>query len=207
MFTIAQIWLYLVLVMTIDKTLAFKTSPESMCCRVNEERARYSLPPLGVLPELNAAAQVHANMQSNMQLVFHITPDGSSTPMSRITASGLTDWIEVLENAGGQFDKESEIMRAWIGSPGHHQAILAPATSCMGSAEFNGYWTQEFAQIPNAESRCARPRCKYNGGRLLARLDDENAVLDDLQGKIAKAQAQLSTSFKFKLTSENEIQA
>lgn len=90
--------------------------------KVNAYRARYKLRPLLANDDLNEAAQAHSNDMAVKDYFAHIAPDGSSVA-ERAERAGYP-WRYILENiAAGQTTPE-EVVRGWIGSDSHREAML-----------------------------------------------------------------------------------
>ena len=90
--------------------------------KVNAFRARYKLRPLAINDDLNEAAQVHSNDMAERDNFAHVAPDGSSAA-ERAERAGYR-WRFILENiAAGQTTPE-EVVRGWIGSDSHREAML-----------------------------------------------------------------------------------
>lgn len=88
----------------------------------NKTRDAYGLPPLELDGRLVVAAQSHADWMARVQTLSH-TGVNLSTPGSRARDVGYL-WRAVGENiAAGQRTPE-EVVKAWMGSPGHKGNIL-----------------------------------------------------------------------------------
>ena len=90
--------------------------------RTNAERAKAGLAPLAAAPELDRAAQVHAEDMLRRGYFEHESPEGK-TVRERARAEGY-DWRAIGENiALGQLTVD-EVMDSWMKSPEHRENIL-----------------------------------------------------------------------------------
>lgn len=118
---------------------------------INAERAANGVsPPLTLCRNLNTAAQGHSNWQAANLTMSH-TGSGGSTPSQRVTAAGYTGWNAVGENVAYGQTSVSQVMTAWMNSPGHRANILSTNFSNVGfgmATASNGqlYWTQNFGR-------------------------------------------------------------
>ena len=100
---------------------------------------------------LTLAAEEHSSNMANYDFFSHTGLD-DSTVGDRVTAQGYT-WSYVAENiAAGQTTAES-VVAAWMESEGHCKNIMSENVTEMGlacsensNAEYNYYWTQDFAK-------------------------------------------------------------
>jgi uncharacterized protein YkwD len=115
----------------------------AMLDAVNTERQKQRLPNLCYNSKLNKAAQLHSKDMARRKRMSHTGGDGSS-PGDRITEQGY-QWRTYAENVAAGQTSVSQVMRAWMNSPGHRRNILKSGISHFGTAVVNGYWTQKFA--------------------------------------------------------------
>lgn len=95
-----------------------------MLARVNAERRRAGVSPLGSDPQLDKAAQRHAEDMLARSYFEHRSPEGKSV-RERARAAGY-EWRTIGENmAEGQLSVD-EVMDTWMKSPGHRRNILSP---------------------------------------------------------------------------------
>jgi uncharacterized protein YkwD len=115
--------------------------------RTNAERARHGLRTLTVDQRLAAAAQGHSADMVRRAFFAHESPDGRQV-WDRAVAAGYA-YRKVAENiAAGQRTAE-EVVRGWMGSPGHRANILDGDLTQIGVGRADGgsygvYWTQVF---------------------------------------------------------------
>ena len=115
--------------------------------RTNAERARHGLRALTVDQRLAAAAQAHSADMVRRGFFAHESPDGRQV-WDRAVAAGYA-YRKVAENiAAGQRTAE-EVVRGWMGSPGHRANILDGDLTQIGVGRADGgsygvYWTQVF---------------------------------------------------------------
>jgi len=121
-----------------------------MCCLVNQQRAMYGLPSLGLDPELTEAAQEHSDDMARTGIMDHTGSDGSD-PGTRVENCGY-NWQSVAENIAFGFSDEESCMYNWMNSPGHRANILSADNEHFGSAvsySSDGlpYYTQDFGSL------------------------------------------------------------
>ena len=100
--------------------------------RTNAQRARHGLPPLSVDNRLLGSARRHAAWMTNARSMTHTTqPVGENIAMGQHSSS--------------------EVLTAWMNSPGHRANILNPGYRRIGVAAYRTpegtvYWCQQFLQ-------------------------------------------------------------
>ena len=92
---------------------------------------------------IQQASQIHCNDMSENDIFEHEGTDGSS-PGDRLLRVGY-NWSTYGENIATGFSEETEVMQAWLDSPGHCKNIMNGSFTEMGVATKNRYWTQDFA--------------------------------------------------------------
>lgn len=132
-----------------------------MLCLVNNERAKYGLPPLAIDDSLRRAAQEHSDDQAAMNTMSHAGSDGTR-PGQRVERCGY-EWQSVAENVAYGFDDEQSCMHQWMQSPGHRENILGSYTHFGSAVAYSGsdvpYYTQNFAS--NEEGGGYYPVCDW----------------------------------------------
>ncbi|TVP68982.1 MAG: CAP domain-containing protein [Leptolyngbya sp. LCM1.Bin17] len=116
--------------------------------RVNQARQQAGVDPLSLNPQLNTAAQGHAQDMASTGRLSHTGSDGS-TMRSRIDATDYR-WRAIGENVAMGQPTAAAVLESWLNSPGHRQNLLNPTFTELGLgwAEAGGrlYWVQVFAQ-------------------------------------------------------------
>ncbi|MFA9390866.1 MAG: CAP domain-containing protein [Prolixibacteraceae bacterium] len=105
------------------------------------------MPPVGDISwnnQLEEVAEKHSLYMYTEDTLSHIGLN-NSTISDRITASGY-QWSSVGENIAWYFPNETEVVQAWINSPGHCKNIMNETFTEMGLAKVGEYWTQVFAK-------------------------------------------------------------
>lgn len=92
----------------------------SVMALVNQERMAAGLHPLSMFASLQSAASVRA--EELHTLYDHTRPDGTSC-FSVLSQFGV-NWSSVGENIARGYPGSSEVMEAWMNSPGHRSNIL-----------------------------------------------------------------------------------
>ncbi len=90
---------------------------------VNRAREEAGLRPVAGNPQLDAAAQAHAEDMLRRSYYSHQSPQGTNTTQ-RVRVAGYRPQGPMAENiAKGLFDPE-EVVERWLASPGHRKNIL-----------------------------------------------------------------------------------
>jgi uncharacterized protein YkwD len=128
---------------------------------VNEVRARGTLcgtreyapaPPLTLSGTLGGVALGHAADMAQHDYFEHVDPAGQ-TPADRVRAVGYRERL-VGENIAYGPESVDDVVKGWLGSPGHCANIMDPRFQQMGFAYATGrhgsrqglYWVQLFAE-------------------------------------------------------------
>ena len=131
----------------------------------NIERSKHGLQPLSYSHTLEKSAQMHAEDLSSSKTLSHIGSNGSR-PIERIKEAGYkaawhknTDGSLTYpspENVASGYSSADKVVRGWMNSPGHRDAILSPYAKELGVGievdDSSGitYWVQNFG-IPWSE--------------------------------------------------------
>jgi uncharacterized protein YkwD len=120
---------------------------------VNEERARYDLPPLSWDFTLGDTARVHTVDMLCNRFAAHNNLSGEG-PDARMLANGY-DWFYFGENiaAGPSYATPEKVVKAWMGSSHHRANMLNPNFTEIGvgfafslKSSYDNYWTLDFGQ-------------------------------------------------------------
>lgn len=96
---------------------------EGIINQTNAQREKYGLPPLRENKTLNAMAEEKAQDMFNNQYFAHKSPSG--VEVDGLAKSFRYEFISLGENlAQGNFENDSILVEAWMGSPGHRANIL-----------------------------------------------------------------------------------
>jgi len=121
---------------------------EAMLARVNAERAVAGVPPFGLHPLLNSAAQGHAEDMLNRSYYRHESPEGA-TPRNRAEAQGYTAEM-VGENISRGPLSVDEVVDGWMRSTEHRRNLLHPRFTELGIGLAVGnrtaLWVQSFGR-------------------------------------------------------------
>ncbi|MDP3882692.1 MAG: CAP domain-containing protein [Candidatus Staskawiczbacteria bacterium] len=103
----------------------------------NWERQKYGLSPLSQNSKLSSAALKKAQDMLSNQYFAHVSPNG--TGLVELINSVGYNYSAIAENlAYGNFKTESEVIKAWMASPGHRAAILNKNYTEIGAAIVKG---------------------------------------------------------------------
>jgi uncharacterized protein YkwD len=124
---------------------------DAMLAIVNAARTVEGRPPLALDPQLNAAAQAHAEDMLRRTYYSHESPEGS-LPRRRVQETGLVADVIGENIAAGQTSVEN-VMAAWLHSSDHRRNILEPRFTHLGVGLAVGHyehkykvlWVQDFA--------------------------------------------------------------
>lgn len=109
---------------------------------VNQERAKAGLSALKTDAKLTTVADAKAKDMYNNNYFDHNSPTYGS-PFDMMKQFGVT-YSYAGENIAMGQQSPTEVMTAWMNSPGHKANILNANFKSIGVAYFNGEWVQEF---------------------------------------------------------------
>lgn len=109
---------------------------------VNIERTKAGLKALKPDTSLNNMAWAKAKDMSQKQYFSHTSPTYGS-PFQMMKWFGIS-YNYAGENIAKGQKTPTEVVRAWMNSPGHKANILGSKYTLIGVGYFNGYWAQEF---------------------------------------------------------------
>lgn len=132
-----------------ERVLQAVNQARSQARRCGDQRFA-AAPPLELSPELQDAAQAHAQDMARNSFMAHKGSEGS-TVAQRVSRTGFA-WRQVGENVAAGPQTAEDVVRGWLNSPQHCTNIMEPAFTHMGVAyavnerSENGiYWAQVFA--------------------------------------------------------------
>ena len=114
---------------------------------INHVRIGVGLPPVSWCGALADAARAHAQDMASTGVLDHRGSDGSTPGMRARAAGHRTD--RVGENIAVGYPALTEVMDAWLASPGHRANLVGPAYRSVGvatavTADGVRYWVQVF---------------------------------------------------------------
>lgn len=95
-------------------------------------------------PQLNTAAQAHADDMNAQGYFDHTAPDGS-TVGTRVSRTGYR-WSRAGENIARGYENIDTVMKDWLKSDGHCANLMNPAYQEFGVGRSGDYWVQVFAR-------------------------------------------------------------
>ena len=102
-------------------------------------------PPVAALTwnnQLEKAANSHSTDMFRNKYFSHTGSDGSGAG-ERITNAGY-NWRFYGENIAQGYLSEKEVVKGWLGSPGHCANIMSKNYREMGAARVGDFWTEDF---------------------------------------------------------------
>ncbi len=114
-------------------------TPQELLVLTNSKREERGLPPLTLNSSLAQAAEAKASDMFAKNYWAHIAPDGT-TPWFFIRSSGY-EYIHAGENLARGFSTSSDVVNAWMESPGHRDNMLSPHYKDIGFAIATGTLT------------------------------------------------------------------
>nr|WP_082147186.1 CAP domain-containing protein [Rubeoparvulum massiliense] len=114
---------------------------------VNQERAKFGLPPLRHNPELARVARFKSSDMRDRHYFSHQSPTYGS-PFQMMQAFRIS-FRSAGENIAAGQPTPNQVMQGWMNSPGHRQNILNGGFTEIGVGYVTGgsyghYWTQMF---------------------------------------------------------------
>jgi uncharacterized protein YkwD len=126
---------------------------KAVVCLINEQRTERGLPKLVASSKLDRSAQ---GWTETMVSDSEFSHGAGSAFAARISAAGF-DWENVAENIATGYSTPSDVVGAWMRSPGHCANILNPIYREVGTGVANdmihgasnvdGTWTQDFGRL------------------------------------------------------------
>lgn len=129
---------------------AARASAESEVIRLtNQERARRGCHAVRHEPKLSTAARWHSQDMARKNFFSHTGSDGS-TFATRAKRAGYNHAMS--ENIAKGYGTAAEVMKGWMGSTPHRQAILDCAAKAVGVGVARAkdgalLWTQDFGRV------------------------------------------------------------
>jgi len=105
----------------------------------NQEREAQGLKPLKLSDQLSQAAHSKASNMFTQNYWAHNSPDGT-TPWVFVRSSGY-DYLYAGENLARGFTTSSDVVEAWMASPGHKENLLSGNYEDIGFAVVDGNLT------------------------------------------------------------------
>ena len=162
----------------------------------NVERARAGLKPLALSTKLISSAENKTTDMLSRQYFEHIGPDGKSAS-SWIEAENYA-YVTIGENlAMGDFSNESDLVQAWMNSPGHRANILNKHFTEIGVGVLKGSF--EGRQIWISVQHFGRPLtdCPIVDQALKDKIEAQRASLDGLGYELEIKKAKIDSEIPF----------
>jgi len=114
-------------------------SVDELLSITNQKRAENGLPPLSLNSELSSAATAKASDMFTKNYWAHVAPDGA-TPWGFIRGAGY-EYIYAGENLARGYTTATDVVNAWMASPGHRENMLSGNYKDVGFAIQTGTLT------------------------------------------------------------------
>ncbi|WP_246096991.1 CAP domain-containing protein [Psychrobacillus soli] len=110
----------------------------------NQERAKAGLKALQIDTKLTQSAQAKSQDMKNKNYFSHTSPTYGS-PFDQMKSFGIT-YKSAAENIAMGQPSATEVVKAWMESPGHKANIMNPSYTHIGVglSDSGFYWTQQF---------------------------------------------------------------
>ena len=150
---------------------------EGIISQTNAQRAENGVAALSESTQLDASAEAKAQDILARQYFEHTAPDGK-TVSDLVAAQGYT-YIKIGENlALGDFTSDSDVVTAWMNSPGHRANILDPEFQQIGVGVAYGMYQGQEVYV--AVQHFGRPS------------SDCPSISDSLKSEVESGQASLT---------------
>ena len=120
---------------------------EKMLFLINKERSKNGVPTLELLDIVNYTSTVKAIDMYEIGKLDHYSPNLGYF-YNQFEEVGLS-YLSGGENIAYGYPTVESVMNGWMNSPGHKANILTDAYTHVGLGFYNGYWVQQFVQVPN----------------------------------------------------------
>ncbi|SES09731.1 CAP domain-containing protein [Psychrobacillus sp. OK032] len=110
----------------------------------NQERAKAGLKALQIDTKLTQSAQAKSQDMKNKNYFSHTSPTYGS-PFEQMKSFGVS-YKSAAENIAKGQRSATEVVKAWMASPGHKKNIMNPSYTHIGVglSDSGYYWTQQF---------------------------------------------------------------
>lgn len=151
------------------------TLRNELLAQMNAQRAAAGVPPLEMMPEINALADIKVQDMYARGELSHESPTlGEIDDQLRNAGIGCGACGENI--AWGQ-RSVSEVMECWMASTGHRKNILYPVYTHVGLAYYGGFWVQQFV---------ANPRINSGGASSQTAMDTASEMNDNIDAQGAE---------------------
>lgn len=178
----------------------------------NRQRANSALPPLQSNSQLSDAAARKIDDMFAQQYFAHRSPDGKGP--SDIAKAAHYEYLIVGENlALGDFQDDTDLIQAWMESPGHRANILNKKYSQIGVAVRVGNFEGQKVWLAVQEFGLPDSACPAADASVGALIETNKARLSELDAEIARRKAEVDhvsssdSSYAAKAASYNEAVA
>lgn len=156
----------------------------------NARRTEGGLPPLQENALLAGAAAAKARDMLEQQYFDHISPSGAG-PADLVRRTGY-DFLAVGENlALGDFDDDTDLVQAWMDSPGHRANILSKKYAEIGAAVLKGVFEGREVWFAVQEFGLPASVCPEPDQPLKAKIEDAQTRIDMLAALLQEKRAEL----------------
>lgn len=175
-----------------DSTRGSDITSSAIVDATNIERIKAGLVPLQINPKLETSASVKTHDMIDRQYFEHNSPSGKS--VSDLGREAGYDYVVMGENlALGVFSESSDVVEAWMQSPGHRANILNPNYQEIGVYAIKAKYQGRDAWFAVQHFGTGRSACPLIDPVLKKTIDAMNADLKARQVQIVAEKARLET--------------
>lgn len=158
----------------------------------NLQRKNNNLPILSENIKLNEAALAKAKDMFNKQYFEHVSPSGIGP--SELAQEHGYEYIIIGENLiMGNFSSETELVQAWMDSPGHRANILNARYAEIGVAAIKGIYDGQTVWIAVQGFGLPLSECQQPDADLKAKIESYKSQLDSFAAEIETRRAEIDS--------------
>jgi uncharacterized protein YkwD len=156
---------------------------ENIIIDTNKERVKANLPPLKTNAKLNASAKIKVEDMIKRQYFEHESPTGEG--VSDLGTQVGYVYVIMGENlALGNFSSSTDLLNAWMNSPGHRANILNPSYQEIGVYAVKGTYQGKVVWFAVQHFGTARAVCPSISQTLKQEIDSINLELQHREAQL-----------------------
>ncbi len=158
----------------------------------NAERQAQGAVPLTLNAQLSAAASAKVQDMFTQQYFEHVGPDGRQ-PSDWVDASGYEYKLTGENLALGDFSGDTDLVTAWMNSPGHRANILKPEFTEIGVAVGKGMFEGKETWLAVQVFGKPMPSCAPVDTALKTMITDNQNLLEAMNANLRKEQQAINS--------------